>query len=51
VLSGFDRVKESRDAMRAITLDEAKPKCSPVPRWPQVRPTDNKPAPITNRKS
>jgi hypothetical protein len=34
VLSGFERVKESRDAMRASRWTMANPKCSPAPRWP-----------------
>ena len=48
VLSGFERVKESRDAMRAITLDEGEAEV--FARYAlalKYDPTDNKPTPIT----
>lgn len=45
VLSGFERVKESRDAMRAITLDEGEAEV--FARSALVLKYDNKPAPIT----
>lgn len=38
VLRGFDRVQESRDSMRAITLNDGESEVfPPAPRWPQVR--------------
>ncbi|MCK2119200.1 DUF932 domain-containing protein [Pseudomonas sp. PNPG3] len=48
VLSGFERVKESRDAMRAITLDEGEAEVFARSALAlKYDPTDNKPAPIT----
>ena len=48
VLSGFDRVKESRDSMRAITLDEGEAEVFARSALAlKYDPTDNKPAPIT----
>ena len=48
VLRGFDRVKESRDAMRAITLDEGEAEVFARSALAlKYDPTDNKPAPIT----
>lgn len=48
VLSGFDRVKESRDAMRAITLDEGEAEVFARSALAlKYDPTDSKPAPIT----
>lgn len=48
VLSGFDRVKDSRDAMRAITLDEGEAAVFARSALAlKYDPTDNKPAPIT----
>jgi hypothetical protein len=46
VLRGFDRVKESRDAMRAITLDDGESEVFARAALAQVRRPD-KPAPIT----
>ncbi len=52
VLSGFERVKESRDAMRAITLDEGEAEVFARSALAlKYDPTDNKPAPSPNRKS
>lgn len=48
VLQGFDRVKESRDAMRAITLDAGEAEVFARSALAlKYDPTDNKPAPIT----
>lgn len=48
VLRGFDRVKNSRDAMRAITLDEGEAEVFARSALAlKYDPTDNKPAPIT----
>ena len=48
VLSGFERVKESRDAMRAITLDEGEAEVFARSALAlKYDPTDNKPTPIT----
>jgi len=48
VLRGFDRVKDSRDAMRAITLDEGEAEVFARSALAlKYDPTDNKPAPIT----
>ena len=48
VLRGFDRVKDSRDAMRAITLDEGEAEVfARAALALKYDPTDNKPAPIT----
>ena len=48
VLRGFDRVKDSRDAMRAITLDEGEAEVfARAALALAYDPTDNKPAPIT----
>ena len=48
VLSGFERVKESRDLMRAITLDEGEAEVFARSALAlKYDPTDNKPAPIT----
>jgi hypothetical protein len=48
VLSGFERVKESRDAMRTITLDEGEAEVFARSALAlKYDPTDNKPAPIT----
>ncbi|AEB84531.1 DUF932 domain-containing protein [Alicycliphilus denitrificans] len=48
VLRGFNRVKESRDAMRAITLDESEAEVFARSALAlKYDPTDNKPAPIT----
>lgn len=48
VLSGFERVKESREAMRAITLDEGEAEVFARSALAlKYDPTDNKPAPIT----
>ncbi|WP_254501416.1 MULTISPECIES: DUF932 domain-containing protein [Pseudomonas] len=48
VLSGFDRVKDSRDAMRAITLDEGEAEVFARSALAlKYDPTDKKPAPIT----
>ncbi|MFG9250452.1 DUF932 domain-containing protein [Pseudomonas aeruginosa] len=48
VLQGFERVKESRDAMRAITLDEGEAEVfARAALALKYDPTDNKPAPIT----
>ena len=48
VLSGFERVKDSRDAMRAITLDEGEAEVFARSALAlKYDPTDNKPAPIT----
>ena len=48
VLDGFERVKESRDAMRAITLDEGEAEVFARSALAlKYDPTDNKPAPIT----
>lgn len=48
VLQGFDRVKESRDAMRGITLDEVEAEVfARAALALKYDPTDNKPAPIT----
>ena len=48
VLSGFERVKESRDAMRAITLDEGEAEVFARSALAlKYDPTDSKPAPIT----
>jgi hypothetical protein len=46
VLSGFERVKESRDAMRAITLDEGESEVFARAAL-ALKYDDNKPAPIT----
>jgi hypothetical protein len=46
VLSGFDRVKESRDAMRAITLDEGESEVFARAAL-ALKYDDDKPAPIT----
>jgi Domain of unknown function (DUF932) len=48
VLQGFERVKESRDAMRAITLDEGEAEVfARAALALKYDPTGNKPAPIT----
>ncbi|MER0957335.1 DUF932 domain-containing protein [Pseudomonas aeruginosa] len=48
VLQGFDRVKDSRDAMRAITLDEGEAEVFARSALAlKYDPTDNKPAPIS----
>ena len=48
VLRGFDRVKDSCDAMRAITLDEGEAEVfARAALALKYDPTDNKPAPIT----
>ncbi len=48
VLSGFDRVKESRDAMCAIMLDDGESEVfARAALALKYDPTDNKPAPIT----
>ena len=48
VLSGFERVKESRDAMRAIALDEGEAEVFARSALAlKYDPADNKPAPIT----
>jgi len=48
VLRGFDRVKDSRDAMRAITLHDAEAEVfARAALALKYDPTDNKPAPIT----
>ncbi|MDV6903766.1 DUF945 domain-containing protein [Pseudomonas aeruginosa] len=48
VLQGFDRVKDSRDAMRAITLDEGEAEVfARAALALKYDPTDDKPAPIT----
>ncbi|MEW5070880.1 DUF932 domain-containing protein [Pseudomonas aeruginosa] len=48
VLHGFDRAQESRDAMRAITLDEGEAEVfARAALALKYDPTDNKPAPIT----
>ncbi|MGE6498209.1 DUF932 domain-containing protein [Cupriavidus metallidurans] len=48
VLSGFERVKDSRDAMRAITLDDGESEVfARAALALKYDPTDNKPAPIT----
>ena len=48
VLRGFDRVKDSRDAMRAITLDQGEAEVFARSALAlKYDPTDNKPAPIT----
>ncbi|HGO9504175.1 TPA: DUF932 domain-containing protein [Pseudomonas aeruginosa] len=48
VLSGFERVKESRDLMRAITLDDSEAEVFARSALAlKYDPTDNKPAPIT----
>lgn len=48
VLRGFDRVKDSRDAMRAITLDEGEAEVFARSALAlKYDPADNKPAPIT----
>ncbi len=48
VLRGFDRVRDSRDAMRAITLDEGEAEVFARSALAlKYDPTDNKPAPIT----
>ncbi|VUZ23911.1 Uncharacterised protein [uncultured Comamonas sp.] len=48
VLRGFDRVKDSRDAMRAITLDEGEAEVFARSALAlKYDPTDNKSAPIT----
>ncbi len=48
VLRDFDRVKDSRDAMRAITLDEGEAEVFARSALAlKYDPTDNKPAPIT----
>ena len=48
VLSGFERVKESRDLMRAITLDEGEAEVFARSALAlKYDPTDKKPAPIT----
>lgn len=48
VLNGFERLKESRDAMRAITLDEGEADVFARSVLAlKYDPTDNKPAPIT----
>jgi hypothetical protein len=46
VLSGFDRVKESRDAMRAITLDEGESEVFARAAL-ALKYDEDKPAPIT----
>ena len=52
VLSGFERVKESRDLMRAITLDEGEAEVFARSALAlKYDPTDNKPAPITESQS
>ncbi|EJQ7927595.1 DUF945 domain-containing protein [Pseudomonas aeruginosa] len=48
VLSGFERVKESRDLMRGITLDDGEAEVfARAALALKYDPTDNKPAPIT----
>ncbi|SFY03429.1 DUF932 domain-containing protein [Azotobacter vinelandii] len=47
VLSGFERVKESRDAMRAITLDEGEAEVFARSALALKYDTNDKPAPIT----
>lgn len=48
VLSGFDRVKESRDLMRGITLDDGEAEVfARAALALKYDPTDNKPAPVT----
>jgi P-type conjugative transfer protein TrbG len=47
VLRGFDRVKESRDAMRSITLDEGEAEVFARSALALKYPADSKPAPIT----
>ncbi len=48
VLSGFERVKESRDAMRAITLHDSEAEVfARAALALKYDPSDNKPAPIT----
>src|SRR5690606_1109886 len=48
VLRGFDRVKESRDAMRAITLDDGEAEVfARAALALKYDPTDDKPAPVT----
>jgi len=48
VLRGFERVQESRDAMRAVTLDDGEAEVFARSALAlKYDPTDNKPAPIT----
>jgi len=48
VLDGFDRVKESRDAMRSVTLDEGEAEVfARAALALKYDPTDDKPAPVT----
>lgn len=48
VLGGFERVQESRDAMRAVTLDDGEAEVFARSALAlKYAPTDNKPAPIT----
>ncbi|MBQ0216452.1 DUF945 domain-containing protein [Alcaligenes faecalis] len=48
VLDGFDRVKESRDAMRSVTLDDGEAEVfARAALALKYNPTDDKPAPVT----
>ncbi|WBM38698.1 DUF932 domain-containing protein [Alcaligenes faecalis] len=48
VLDGFDRVKESRDAMRSVTLDDGEAEVfARAALALKYDPTDDKPAPVT----
>jgi hypothetical protein len=51
VLSGFDRVKESRDAMRGITLDDGESEVFARAALPSSTTTPTSPRPSRNRKS
>ena len=51
MLSGFERVKESRDLMRSITLDEGEAEVFARARCPSSTTTRTSPRPSPNRKS